>query len=768
MAEWCTRHARGVVVGWIVAVLAVTVAGMAAGGERNRAGFRLPGTDSQAANDLIARAFPGQRGDVEAVVVSTTTGSLLAGPPRQRARTLFDRLRHVEGVRSVTDPLSKQSIRSGAGAEGAVSLNHRTAIAVLRFDADSLDVPHAAVSAVIGQIKASRTPTFGAAATGWAIENSQITPPKTTEIVGFLAATIVLLLALGGAVAAALALGNALVALGVSTGVLQVASHVADIPYFGPQVALTVGLGIGIDYALLTVARYRGAREQAPRGSAATVEALRRTSRTVTFAGGTMVIAITGLLVTPMSMVRGMTLAVVIAVVPAVLAANTLLPALLHLADAHLDRGRILRRHAEILESSPRWGRWSARVQRRPVTALLASVAVLGLLALPVLWLRLGPADGSTDNPRSMTSHAYQMASTAFGPGATSPLTVVAHTPDGTPVHKATRRVRHTLVATPGVLAVTRATYGADRHYALFDVIPTTAPDDPATIGLLERLRTTKADALGHHDIAIGIGGQAALQYDMASTIRHAFPTTVLIVIGSSFLLLLIQFRSLAIAAKAGVMNLLSIGAAFADHGGDLPVGLGHPSARDQPSRRDPLAAAALALPDPLRLVDGLRGLSDVTHHGRVGTRSERDRRDHTGHCGNRPRGHFGCRHHVRAVRGDGAVGQSHRLDLRRRVGPRRPAGRDHHPQRAAAGDDAAARSLQLVAAELADAPAATAASGLSDHGSVSSRIRRRSCCSGSTSGRWKTAGRLATRCSCRRPSCCHRSRRWRPRRSRG
>lgn len=553
------RHARGVVVAWIAIVLALTVTGLALGGERNRANFRLPGTDSQSTDDLMQRVFPAQRGDVEAVVVSTRSGTLLAGEPLQASEALFERLRHVPGVRSVSDPLSSSSAR-----DGALSFNHRTAIAVLRFRQDSLNVPDSSIKQMVADVKATHTATFTAAAMGWALEDAEVNPPKTTELVGFLAAVIVLVIALGGIVAGGIALGNALVALGMSTALLQVASHIFDIPYFGPQVALTVGLGIGIDYGLLTVARYRGARERAHRGAVATAEALRRTSRTVTFAGGTVLIATFGLLVTPISVVHAMTLAVVLAVVPAVLAANTLLPALLHLFDAHLDRGRVrLRRDRDILESSPGWARWSAAVQRRPVVALLASVAVLGLLATPMLWMRLGPADGSTDNPNSMTSQAYQLASTAFGPGVTAPLEVVARTPSSRPIGKSVARLRRTLVATPGVLAVTPATYGVDKHYALVDVVPTTAPQATATTDLLRRIRTDVADSLERDGISIGVGGQTAIQYDIAAVIHDAFPMTVLVVIASSFLLLLVQFRSLAIAAKAGVMNLLSISAAF-------------------------------------------------------------------------------------------------------------------------------------------------------------------------------------------------------------
>jgi RND superfamily putative drug exporter len=559
MAEWCLRHARGVVAGWLAVLVIALIAGLALGGERNRANARVPGTDSQTTNDLIQRVFPNQRGDLEAVVVSTPTGTLLSGPAFQSAEILFSQLRAVPGVRSVGDPLVDNSTSSGA-----VALNHRTAIAVLRFRQDSLDVPDSSVRQVVDDIKASHSSTFTASAMGWAVEDSEVNPPKMTEIVGFLAAVIVLVFALGSAVAGGIALGNALIALGVSSGVLQIASHVLDIPYFGPQVALIVGLGIGIDYGLLTVARYKGARERASRGSQQTVDALRRTSRTVTFAGGTVIVAILGLLLTPISVVRGVTVAVIIAVVPAVLAAVTLLPALLHLADPYLDRGRPpLRRRGKILESSAGWGRWSAAVQRRPVIAMLGSLTILGLLATPLLWLRLAPADGSTDNPTSLTAQAYNTASDAFGPGVTAPLEIVAHTPPGGSIARSVARLRQTLVATPDVFAVTPAVFGTNPHDVLVNVIPATAPDSTETAALLDRIRTTEADRLRSYGIGIGVGGQAAIQLDTAAVIHHWFPLTVLAVIGSSFLLLLMQFRSIAIAAKAGIMNLLSISAAF-------------------------------------------------------------------------------------------------------------------------------------------------------------------------------------------------------------
>jgi RND superfamily putative drug exporter len=545
------------VIGWCIALFAVVITGFVVG-QRNHTDLRLPGTPAQAANDLIYSAFPGQRGDTEAIVVSTPAGTLSSGAGHERAERLFAVLRGIPGVVGVTDPLA-------GGRNAALSLNHKTAIAVLRFRQDSLSVPTSETTALIHAVNASRTATFDTAAMGWALEDATVNPPVISEIVGLVAAAVVLLLAFGSGVAVLVAMGSALVALGLSFGLLEIASHLIDIPYYEPQIALTIGLGVGIDYGLLTVARYRGVRQRAGVGSRETVDALARTGRTVTFAGCTVILAMIGLLVTPMSLVRGMTIGVVIAVVPTVLCANSLLPALLQLTDRQLDQWRPwFLRDRKLVERSQAWANWSARMQRRPLLAALGALAVLGILATPIFWLRLGPADGSTDNPASMTNRAYRLASAGFGPGVTSPLDVVATFPSRVDSDShAIQRVRDELLRTPDVMYVAPQTISPDRRNALFHVIPASAPDAVATSHLLDQLRTTVATRLAAHDIDIGVGGQAAIQLTISSTIMGAFPLTVLTVIGSSFILLLLQFRSIVIALKAGLMNLLSISAAF-------------------------------------------------------------------------------------------------------------------------------------------------------------------------------------------------------------
>jgi RND superfamily putative drug exporter len=353
-----------------------------------------------------------------------------------------------------------------------------------------------------------------------------------------------------------------LISVGLSYGLLQLASHVLPVPYFAPQIALTIGLGVGIDYGLLTVARYRGARQRAAIDPGAPIAALNRAGRTVAFAGGTVILAELGLLVCPFSLVRGLTVAVAIAVIPTVLAANTLLPALLALSDGRLDSYRPpMWRGRELVERSAAWGRWAAKVQRRPWLSVSCALIVLGLLAAPILWLRLGPASGATDNPASMTNQAYTMATDAFGPGVTSPFEVVATLHDPKP--KDVQELRNVLLHTTDVVYVSAAQRSADRDRVLVDVIPASGPDSIASAHLLSALRTGTRDQLNQDGISITIGGQAAVESDLAAQISHAFPLTVLAVIGSSFLLLLLQFRSVVIAAKAGVMNLLSIGAAF-------------------------------------------------------------------------------------------------------------------------------------------------------------------------------------------------------------
>jgi RND superfamily putative drug exporter len=557
MAAWCTNRARGVAFGWCIALLIVLVAGFLAGGQRSRSNFRLPGADSQTASDLIQADFPHQRGDAEAIVISSPTG-LTSGAGHANAEALFAKLRTLPGVTSVTDPLN------GAPNAG-LALNHRTAIAVLRFQQGSLSVPADETTDLVKTVTSSRTTGFDAAVMGWAVEDAASNSPAFAEMVGIIAATIVLLFAFGSVVAVAVAMGSALVSLGLSYGLIELASHVVQIPYFEPQIALTIGLGIGIDYSLLMIARYRGARQRSPAGSRDVIDAMSRTGRTVAFAGCTVVLAMLGLLVTPVTLMRDMTAGVVIAVVPTVLAANSLLPALLHLFDRHLNRMRPPFMHdKKLVERSETWARWSAAVQRRPVAALLASLMVLGILATPIFWLRLGPGDGSTDNPHSNTAQAYTMASNAFGPGVTSEFDVVASFP--TKVHAvdaSVGKVRNALLRTPDVMYVGPAIFGTGSRQALFQVIPGSAPEALTTAQLLSTLRGRVANQLAHDRIDLAVGGSAAMQADLAARILAAFPLTLLAVIGGSFLLLLLQFRSIVIALKAGAMNLLSISAAF-------------------------------------------------------------------------------------------------------------------------------------------------------------------------------------------------------------
>jgi RND superfamily putative drug exporter len=557
MAAWCIRHARGVVIGWIIASATIALVGLGVG-RHSSSQIRIPGSDSQIATGLISKSFPTQRGDFEAIVVGARTGSLTSGPAHDQAEQLFATLRTIPGVTGVIDPL--------AGEPGAaLSLDHRTAIAVLHFRQEGTAVPASEARALIHDLDASRSADLDTAAMGWAVEDALSNPPPYIEIVGFLAAFVVLVAVFGSLVTVGVALGNALLALGVSWGAIALASHVLPIPYFVPQVTLTVGLGIGIDYGLLTIARYRGARQHASAGSRDVVAALARSGRTVTFAGLTVMLASLGLLLMPLTMLRSIAVGVIIGVVPTILTSNSLLPALVHLADDHLDRLRPpLLRDRRLVERSEWWGNWSARVQRRPGVALGVAVVIVGLLAAPMLWLRLSAADGSTDNPGTLTNRAYAMSTRAFGPGVTAPLDVVASFPATvTPRSRDVEWVKSTLSNTPDVRFVAPATVSPDGHAAFIRVIPASSAAAPASGALIGQIRTEDASVLAARGIEIHVGGQEAVQLDLAATISHSIPVTVLAVILGSFLLLLIQFRSVAIALKAGLMNLMSIGAAF-------------------------------------------------------------------------------------------------------------------------------------------------------------------------------------------------------------
>jgi RND superfamily putative drug exporter len=382
----------------------------------------------------------------------------------------------------------------------------------------------------------------------------------SSEMVGLMIAFGVLLLTFGTLVAAGLPLATAVFGLAIGSAAGGLLAAVVDTPAWSTSVAAMIGIGVGIDYALLILTRFRGALADGSDPHAATVEAISTAGRSVLIAGGTVVISLMGLFLMGLPYMYGVALGAIASVLVVMAASVTLLPALLGFARERIDRLRIpgVGRPVADTTRTPA-ARWSRGVQRRPLATAVAGVAVLLALAAPVLGLRLGFPDAGNDGAATTTRQAYDLMAKGFGAGSAGPLQLVARLDDPGDRARLTA-LAGTLERQPGVAAVAAPRYNPAGDTAVLGVIPTTAPQTTETEALIHRLRD---DVLPHSGLGVDLGGATASFVDQGEATASRLPLFIGGVVGLSFLLLLAAFRAPVVALKAAVMNLLSIGAAY-------------------------------------------------------------------------------------------------------------------------------------------------------------------------------------------------------------
>jgi putative drug exporter of the RND superfamily len=558
-ARWCYRHRLIVVIAWIV-ILATVVGVDRTVGNAYSNSFTLPGTESAKALGLLSTALPAQSGDSDSIVWHVSSGSVSAPAVRNRITALLQlvaKSRSVAGVRSPYSP---------AGA-GQISRDGKTAFAAVLFTKLANQLPKPDVQHVIALTEAAGRPGLEVAIGGQAIESATMTPPSNSEAIGIVAAGIIILIAFGSLLGMALPLITAIVALGTAIFSIGLFSHVAAVAVIAPTLAALIGLGVGIDYALFIVTRYREGLKAGLSPEDATVRALNTAGRAVLFAGGTVCIALLGLLVLRMGFLNGLSLTSAMTVLIAMAAAITLLPALFGFMGVRV-LSRKERRHlddhgARDSHSFGFWARWSRFVARRPVVLLIAAAALLCLLAVPYFSLRLGLSDAGNDKAGTTARKAYDMLASGFGPGFNGPLLLVAQTGSSAD-QAALGRLEHTLSTTPGVAAVAPLPGKPGAKVAVVEVFPTTAPQDVKTSQLIVHLRNDVIPPVEHGTtLHVYVGGSTAIFDDFASVIGSKMPLFIAVIVGLGFLLLLVAFRSLLVPATAAVMNLLAAGAAF-------------------------------------------------------------------------------------------------------------------------------------------------------------------------------------------------------------
>jgi RND superfamily putative drug exporter len=545
LASACFRHRWKTIALWVVALIGLFALRGAVGGAFADGG-RLPGTDSQKAYDLARKELPNLTEDSATVVFHDAAG--LDRPATAAAvRSYLDQVRSMPGIAAVSSPPEQRS------ADGTI------AFATVELDGNRPAETTAA--AMAEKAKALQHPGLEVAFGGDLFQNVEV---PASEGVGLLAAAVILLIAFGSVVAMGLPLLTAIAGVMASMAALGLWAAVVPTPDFTTQVATMIGIGVGIDYALFIVTRYRTALKRGLSPHDATVEAMGTAGRAVVFAGCTVMISLLGLLLMRLSFLEGLALGTSTAVLVAVLGAVTLLPALLGVVGRRVDRLSVHRRHrASRAPRETMAHRWARRVQRRPIAFAVAGAGALVLMAAPAFSMRLAVADEGNDPPGSTTRQAYDLLAEGFGPGVNGPLTLVFETPDAAAA-AAVPRALDAVSHSPGVVFVTPPAASPSGAIASAQVFPSTAPQSEVTAELVRHLRDDVLPAsLGSSGAVAHVGGQTASDIDFSTVLSERLPWFIGAVLVLSFVLLLAVFRSVLVPLKAVVMNLLSIGAAY-------------------------------------------------------------------------------------------------------------------------------------------------------------------------------------------------------------
>jgi putative drug exporter of the RND superfamily len=582
LARWSTTHRKYVVIAWILLLLVVNFVSQSVGASYSN-NFTLPNSDAQRAADLLQKSFPVQAGDRDTIVYKASPGSVLNPAVKARMTAMFAEVAKLPHVAAVISPYS------GPAAGKAISANKQIAFATVVFNEKANLLPKSAAERVVKVARAAEQggqDPIQVELGGQAIEATQQPGFGISLAVGLLAAIVVLLLTFGSVIAMGLPILTALFGLGTGLAVIALFTHVVDTPNFSSELAAMIGLGVGIDYALFILTRFREAYSTpGPTfhdSRESVVQAIDTAGRAVLFAGSTVVIALLGMMLLGVEFLYGLAISASIGVLMVMFASLTLLPALLTIAGARVAAGgRRARKRARAAAQAAEagkpavaagsgagvqggaWIRWSKFVQHRPKTiAALAALTML-LIAAPATALRLGSSDASNDPAGQTTHRAYELLAQGFGEGFNGPLLVVAKLPPGAG-EAGVASLTTAIAKTPDVASVAPPKLSPNGSVATITVYPSSSPQALATTELVSHLREKIVPPIAASTgLTVYVGGVTAGGVDFATTLSHKLPLFIGVVVLLSALLLLIVFRSLVIPLQAALMNLLSIGASL-------------------------------------------------------------------------------------------------------------------------------------------------------------------------------------------------------------
>ncbi len=563
LARWCFRRRRLTVALWLATLVLAVILGAALAADTVD-NFDLPGTDSQQAYDTLSERFPQEAGDTVRLVFAAADG---VDDPAVRAaidQVVADSAT-IDQVVSVIGPLDDR-------AEFAVSPDRTVAFATVVLNARASEVDLDSSRAIRSLAESSTTDFLVVEAGGEVIQalEDQEVGFGLSEGIGLLAAVFILLFAFRSLLAMGLPILTALIGIGIGLSLVAMLGNLLEVPSFAAQVATMIGIGVGIDYALFIVTRYRSGLSVNQDPEAAMIAAIATSGRAVMFAGSVVVISLLSMLVMDFVVVRGVALSAAAVVLLTMLASVTLLPALLGFTGRNINRFQLPGRTDHTTEDGTRqgvWFRWSRVIQRRPAPIAAIGALVLIVLSLPLFWMRLGVSDAGNGSEERSSRRAYDLLAEGFGPGFNGPFLLVVDTaPAGAPLSDPA--VADELVAalriTEGVAAVSEPQFNPSADTAVVTVIAESAPQDRETDELLARIRNDVVPPLEADSGAeISVGGITASFVDFGDKIGARLPIFIAVVLILSFLLLTAVFRAVLVAIKAAILNLLSISAAY-------------------------------------------------------------------------------------------------------------------------------------------------------------------------------------------------------------
>jgi RND superfamily putative drug exporter len=557
LGRFCSRHHYPVIGAWIVLAVALLAVGHSAGSKTSE-NLTLPGTDSTKATELLEDDLPEQAYGSNPLVLEAPRGKLTDAKYSAAVAETAKRLNALADVNSAVSPLSP---------EGAAFLSKDKSIGyfpvVLSVGPGEIDEEEAEriLDAAAPAKKAGLETAVGA------YVGQQLSKPatETSEAIGLAAAVVILLFAFGTATAMMLPIVSAVVGLACALSIIRLLEHVLEVPGVASTLATMIGLGVGIDYALFIVTRHKLQLADGMELRESIARATATAGGAVVFAGFTVVIALCSLAFAGIPLVSTLGFTAAVAVVVAVGAATTLLPAMLGALGPHINslRVKLGKTHPDDRESHG-WRRWAEWVSLRPWSATVVALLILIVLALPIFQLELGQNDISALPKETTSRQAYDSLDKGFGPGVNGPLLIASEFSSPAEAKQVLPELEEAVEGAADVAAVSEPTVDKAGTAAVFTVISKSEPWADETVELVEDLRAeTIPEVLKGTTGRSYVGGQTAGYIDLATQISDKLPLMIAIVVALSFVVLLVAFRSLLVPVKAAAMNLLSVAAAY-------------------------------------------------------------------------------------------------------------------------------------------------------------------------------------------------------------